>query len=202
MVNSRITLDDFLICEDIRREKSGVNTLVGVVERIMQVPILPIVLPKLAFFIRVSGLSPGNYTYTLSVLDKALSKTIVSVEQELSHPEGVERGAVRFLIQLGQVEFKSWGSYKCTLDINGICSFDKELCLQPPDWNMLYLRCTKCHRLVPSGIVVAQGKDVELKSNEVQCSICRHVNSFAAKDVVRIQKPQHTIGDLADTSAQ
>lgn len=197
MVNRRITLDDFLICEDIRREKNGVNTLVGVVERIMQVPILPVVLPRLAFFIGVSDLPPGNYSYTLSILDEVLSKTIVSVEQELSHPEGVERGAVRFLIQLGQVEFRSWGSYKCTLDIKGICSFDRKLCLRPPDWNMLYLRCTECDRLVPSGIAVAQGKNVDLKSNNVQCPACRHVNAFAAKDVVRIEKPQHTVGDRA-----
>jgi hypothetical protein len=53
-VRSRtITSSICLFCEDIRHEQSGVATLVGVLPDNLNVPATPVVLPKLAMYIRV-----------------------------------------------------------------------------------------------------------------------------------------------------
>jgi hypothetical protein len=53
-VRSRIITSSIcFFCEDIREEKSGADTLVGVLPDVLNIPTTPVLLPKLALYFRI-----------------------------------------------------------------------------------------------------------------------------------------------------
>lgn len=59
----RIRVDNFILCDDIRREDNGKIILTGVYLGNMIVSGLPALLSKLSFYFAVSGAPPGQATF-------------------------------------------------------------------------------------------------------------------------------------------
>lgn len=63
-----------IFCEDIREEKQGTSTLVGVFSDNINVPAFPFAIPKLAIFLRINfptaGRSPSEITVSMTQFDR------------------------------------------------------------------------------------------------------------------------------------
>jgi hypothetical protein len=74
---------DFLVCDDIREEKSNKLTLVGVYNTFIGVASSPAILPKLGFFIRLApqaDFAPEKYTLRI----KRDTEALATVEGKLT----------------------------------------------------------------------------------------------------------------------
>jgi hypothetical protein len=103
-----------LICEDVRIEVAGGNTLVGVVNTI-NAPQLPIRLLKLCVFSRwCSG--EGSFRQTTKILN--LEEDVIVQTDTDFHLAGEEHHATNVAV-FGGVEFSEAGSYPVEILLDG-----------------------------------------------------------------------------------
>ncbi|MEM6820374.1 MAG: hypothetical protein AAF558_00335 [Verrucomicrobiota bacterium] len=102
-----------LICEDVRLEVAGGNTLVGVINTI-PAPQLPIRLMKICVFTRwCSG--EGSFDQTTRVL--ALDESVLSQTKTEFHLASEENHATNVAV-FGGVEFTEEGAYPVEIYLN------------------------------------------------------------------------------------
>lgn len=188
-----VSLDSFLACEDVRLEKNGQLTLVGVFSDVLQVPVLPLVFPRLAVLVRISGLESGKRAYSLTITDETQGVEVVAARGEHEQSAGVDSTLSIFTFRFGAVQARSWGVFTLKFTTSDGVSFSRALRLRPPSWDMIYLRCSKCGSFVPSGINVAPGATVQLSRCQVQCSNCAHMSELDDKTAVRLSPPSFAL---------
>ena len=189
-----IDLDAFLVCEDVRLEMQGQLTLVGVFGHVLSVPLLPLVFPKLAVFVRLTGVGPGKRVFSLTIRDETLGEDVVSARGEHNQGAQPDPQLATFRVQFGAVRVTSWGLFKVIFGLDESVTFTRSLTLRPPSWDMIYVKCSNCASLVPSGIAAPPGANVQLSGNQVRCSNCRHMTELDDDRAVRISPPSHTLG--------
>jgi len=104
-----------LLCEDVRIEASGSNTLVGVLHAIAT-PVLPVRIMKLCVFTRwCSGL--GEFSQTTRILSEdentELGKTVTPFKLKDSDNQATN------VAVFGGLEFTSAGDYPIEISLNG-----------------------------------------------------------------------------------
>ncbi|MEM6884670.1 MAG: hypothetical protein AAF571_06520 [Verrucomicrobiota bacterium] len=107
-------LQSSLVCEDVRIEAAGSNTLVGVINTI-NAPQLPIRLLKLCVFTRwCSG--EGSFTQTTKILN--LDEEVMVQTETNFHLAGEEHHATNVAV-FGGVEFSHPGHYPVEILLDG-----------------------------------------------------------------------------------
>jgi len=122
-------LQSILICEDVRLEANGFNTLVGVIN-VIATPITPFRIMKLCCFTRwING--QGSFTQGLRILSPD-EREITSAKSsfQLSNPEIFATNVSVF----GGIEFREAGDYpiEVTLDDELILRFPLRVVLISP----------------------------------------------------------------------
>jgi hypothetical protein len=110
-----ITHDYTLICEYARPEAGGKYIIIGMFPNGIGTPVIPFPLPYLTFFNALRADAPGTYKFLgkLTQLDGTL----------LAKAEGViqtgQAGPIIMPIPLQNLQFKAFGSYGWSLEIEG-----------------------------------------------------------------------------------
>lgn len=193
-----VSLDLFLVCEDVRLESNGQQTIVGVFSDVIHVPVLPLVFPRLSVLVRVNGLAPGKHANSLSMTDETLGQEVVSAGGEHEQSAQSDSTLALFTFRFGAVQARSWGVFTLAFTLDDAVRFNRSLRLRPPNWDMIYVQCGNCKALVPSGIAAPPGTDVQVSQSRVRCSNCRQMTEFDDRTAVRLCPPSHTLGH-ADT---
>jgi len=188
-----ISLDAFLVCEDVRLEMQGQLTLVGVFGHVLSVPVLPLVFPKLGVFVRLTGVAPGKRVFTLTIRDETLAKDVVSARGEHNQGAQPDPQLATFRVQFAAVRVTSWGLFKVIFGLDESVTFTQSLTLRPPSWDMIYVRCGNCESLVPSGIAAPPEAAVHVSHSEVRCANCGRMTALDDDMAVRLRPPSYTI---------
>lgn len=112
-----LTHDYTIICEHARLEMSGRWTLIGVLnDNKIATPMIPFPLPVLTFFhvLRTDAPTQLKFTATLSEL---------TTGNRLAQAQGIvpalQAGSVYMQLAVGNLQFKAFGIYNWSLDIEG-----------------------------------------------------------------------------------
>jgi hypothetical protein len=189
-----INLDAFLVCEDVRLEMKGQLTLVGVFGHVLSVPVLPLVFPKLAVFVRLTGVGPGKRAFSLTIRDETLGEDVASARGEHNQDVQPDPQLATFRVQFGAIRTTSWGRFTVVFSLDEAVTFARSLTLRPPSWDMIYVRCGNCESLVPSGIVAPPEAGVHVSRSEVRCANCGRMTALDDDIAVRLRPPSYTIG--------
>jgi len=104
-----------LVCEDVRLEVSGSNTIVGVIN-IINAPVIPFRALKLCVFTRwCSG--KGTFKQATKLLTPGADKAIAQSETEFTLPS-TENHATNVAV-FGGIEFPEAGDYSVEIYLNG-----------------------------------------------------------------------------------
>jgi hypothetical protein len=105
-----------LVCEHARQEFGGKCTVIGIFPNGIATPQIPFPLPTLTFFQALHADAPGQYKFSakLSQLDTG---TVLAAAQGLIHAGTV--GPVIMPIALANLQFKAFGLYSWSLEIEG-----------------------------------------------------------------------------------
>ncbi|MCK4340815.1 MAG: hypothetical protein KAY37_03735 [Phycisphaerae bacterium] len=194
MDESSISVDSFLLCEDVRQETNGQHTLVGVFSDVLHVPVLPLVFPRLAVFVRIRGLKPGKRAYALKVSDETQGVEVVAAKGEHDQYAGVESSMSAFTFRFGAVQARSWGVFTMRFTLGDDVAFSRSIRLRPPSWDMIYVPCTHCKSIVSAGVSAVAGASVALAKNEVRCSHCHKMTDFDDRTAIHLTPPSYTLG--------
>ncbi|GAB4247672.1 MAG: hypothetical protein OHK005_13970 [Candidatus Methylacidiphilales bacterium] len=134
MNQSEVLLPDLqaaLVCEDVRLEASGSNTLVGVIN-VIAAPTIPFRIIKLCVFTRWTN-GEGRFLQKTRILSP-LAEDVIAESDTGFHLESPSHHATNVAF-FGGLEFAEWGDYPVEILLNGdlVSRFTvKVVQVQPP----------------------------------------------------------------------
>ena len=122
-----------LICDDIRQENNGKLILIGLYQRDIVVPHVPVILPSLAFLQCFESDRPGNFSIRFRIEQMDTGRPIV---EGMGMMQIARPGQGSGLMKFGNCQFPAFGTYNFIVTIEGesepiISSFDVVLPPQP-----------------------------------------------------------------------
>jgi hypothetical protein len=111
-----ITHDYTILCEMARQEIGGKFTIIGLFPNGIATPQIPFPLPVLTFFSALKADAPGAYKFTGTLAYLATGETLARAEGII---QTVVTGPVILPIPLANLQFKAFGSYTWSLEIQG-----------------------------------------------------------------------------------
>jgi hypothetical protein len=177
------------MCEDIRLEKNGQCTLVGILSDRIYTKMWPVQFLKLCFHVRVRGVE-GTPSHSLALWSAESKEPVAKMEGEANRSES-DVSIFNYFIAPGPL-FPKPARYSAKFALredSGVlvaAEYDFELLNPNPD--ELYVQCTKCGVKFASGFVA---KDARQRVGcESACPKCQQPNPIDAKTAVHLPNPK------------
>ncbi len=104
-----------LVCDDVRREDTGKQLIIGLYTPNVVVTQLPATLPSLAFFQCVESDRPTSYRMSLKLNHLESGETLIEAMGGVTF---AQPGLAFIPWRLGTVQFKAVGAYTLSIDVD------------------------------------------------------------------------------------
>jgi hypothetical protein len=184
-------MEAFLMAEDIRLEKNGLLTLVGVFADQVFAKIWPLQLPKLCFHVRVRHVE-GKPEHRLTVVAEPQGKEIASLVGPAT-PSKEQTSIFNYFFAPGPA-FQQPGSYHAKFSLHEgneeVLQARYEFRLVNPNPQELYVKCIKCEATFGTGVVAKDASGCVDCATE--CPKCKASNLLDRTTAFHLPNPTQT----------
>jgi hypothetical protein len=183
-------VESFLMAEDIRTERNGQISLVGVFTDRLYSRTWPLVLPKLCFLVRIRGLD-RKYGHTLTLSGRTRSEVLGRLDGHFEKPVDMDQMAM-FSYEFLGVPFREPGSYIARFALSDdekiFVQKDYVFCILNPNPEEMYLECKKCQLRYGTGIAMP-ANSAKMTDCHSPCPRCQFSNLLDSTTAFHLPNP-------------
>ncbi|MFO8011716.1 MAG: hypothetical protein R6X20_00280 [Phycisphaerae bacterium] len=192
--NSTVTaprLEAFLMAEDIRFEKNGQTTLVGVLGDRIFSKTWPFRPAKTCFHVRVRDLE-GKVEHHLRLWREDSDSPLAELNGRSENTSEVV-SLFNYFVGPG-LAFDQPGGYKAVFSLKGesgtVFKAEYRFCIVNPNTEELYVKCEKCKTTFASGVVAESAE--QFRDSQTRCPVCGTDNRLSAETAFHLPNPAGT----------
>lgn len=181
-------LEAFVMAEDIRFEKNGQTTLVGVLGDRIFSKMWPFRLAKTCFHVRVRDLQ-GKVEHHLRLRREDSDSPLAELNGRTENSSEVV-SLFNYFVGPG-LAFDKPGSYKALFSLKDesdtLFKAEYRFCIVNPNAEELYVKCEKCGTTFASGVVAKSAE--QFKECQTRCPVCGTDNALSAETAFHLPNP-------------